>query len=198
MLKRITAIAVAAASLVGFAPRAADVDAATQYRVVGTGDSILFLAAREIAGPGRWFDLEQGRQAYIAGNMGRGSTASIWPTILRASKPGGWIVVQDNGAQVSDADWRTLMRGIVYDVNRTGRCLALVLPVFHPNWSQSAHTDSVHKRDIMLQEGGRANCRGWVNWHAAVMNDPGLVYDGQHPSVRGRAWLGRALTNVVG
>lgn len=175
-----------------------DAHAATTYRVTGTGDSILHLtrAAGGLAGGDRWFDTEQGRDALTPGNQGRMSTTQAFAVALRNSTRGGWIIVQDNGAHATDAQWRTMLRSMVANTPND-RCLLAVLPVFHPDWSPAAAVNAERKANIMVQEFAGQPCRSFVRWNQAVMADPSLVYDGQHPSPAGKAWLARAINAAV-
>jgi hypothetical protein len=181
---------------VSVAGSAGPADAAT-FHVAGTGDSILAIAYSGIAAPDRWIDVEQGRQPYIAGMQGRASTSTIWPWVLRNSQPGGWVIIQDNGALTSDADWRALMRRIVTELPND-RCLLFVLPAFHPAWSRAANLDASRRANIMVGEAAAQPCHDFVRWNQAVAADSTLVYDGQHPSAKGARWLAATINSIVG
>lgn len=173
-----------------------DASAAT-FRVVGTGDSILHLVRPSIGAPDRWFDTEQGRDAYTPGNMGRASTLTIWPTVLRSSQPGGWVIIQDNGMHVTESRWRDLMRLIVTQLP-DNRCLLGVFPVYLARFDQALSTDAARKATIMAQEFSRQPCHSFVYWNSAVLANSNLVYDGQHPNTYGIQWLAARINRIVG
>jgi len=171
------------------------------YNVSGTGDSILFMTADQLDAPGRWIDTERGRQPYIPGQQNRYSTEDIWPLVLAHSKPGGWIVIQDNAAQTSDDAWRKLVQRIVWNTPND-RCLLGVLPVFLASESPlpdaaERQADAFRKARIMRRAFAFQPCHRLVEWPAAVRAKPGLVFDGQHPSADGVAWLAWEINEAV-
>lgn len=192
-------IILAAATALAALALASPAEAATSYRVTGTGDSILHLtrAAGGLTRADRWLDTEQGRDALTPGNQGRMSTTQAFAAALAVSQPNGWIIVQDNGAHATDAQWRSMLRTMVANTPND-RCLLAVLPVFHPNWSPVAAENAARKANIMVQEFNVQPCHQYVRWNQAVMANPGLVYDGQHPSSAGITWLTRTINSVVG
>lgn len=168
------------------------------YRVAGTGDSILHMLAveSELQSTDRWFDTEQGRQAFIRGNMNRASTREMWDVVVANSRRTGWVVVQDNAAQVTQADWRTLMKYIV-SATPNDRCLLGVLPVIiHPD--DAIEYDIAVKANIMVQEFAAQPCTEFVRWNQAVLAHPEYVYDGTHPSPAGIAYLSGELDRILG
>lgn len=173
-------------------------DAAT-YRVVGTGDSILDISRDYVLRPGRWIDVEQGRNAYTPGLQGRHSTASIWPHLLAMSERGGWVIIQDNGLGPTIPEWRALMDRIVRELP-DDRCLLGVLPVFHPAFPEGAkwyqHVWAANRE--MVQAFEKQPCVRFARWDLAVLADPSLTYDGQHPTEEGAEHLGELIDEEIG
>ena len=166
-------------------------------RVVGTGDSILALSAGQLVSADRWWDLEQGRQVDIRGNMGRYTTAEMLPILFAKSRPGGWVVVQDNAAQTTLTRWREMLRQYVATIP-DDRCLLGVLPVFDAAVDPVAASFAQSAANVMVQEFNVQPCHEYIRWNQAVQANPALTYDGQHPSAAGVAWLARTIDDTVG
>lgn len=170
------------------------------YRVVGTGDSILHAvaAAGELQSSDRWFDTEQGRQAYLPGNQSRASTWEMWATVVAHSRRGGWLVVQDNALECTQAQWRTLMRDIVA-ATPNDRCLLGVLPYYDADFTTvTVSADVAAKANIMVQEFAAQPVTEYVRWNQACAAHPEYTYDGQHPSSDGIDYLAAEIDRVVG
>lgn len=197
-MKWLLVLAVLAGTVLHVQPAEA---AVTTYRVVGTGDSIFTDALPYLNGTGRQFYTERGRDAYTLGQQGLFSTASIWRVLVARSQPGGWIVIQDNGARTTETEWRELWRRIVSELP-TDRCLVAVLPWYSPAYPDNpntGHQDSVNKRNIMVAELRHAGCVRFLAWDALNVNSTKpLTYDAQHPNDLGARRLGNALTAIVG
>jgi hypothetical protein len=178
--------------------RTASVSAGTtRFGVVVTGDSILQLGEQLLAGPDRYIDVESGRQPYAVGLEERMSTAAAAAALVPLVAPGGILVVQDNGVNTTDADWRALLRSIV-DRLPDDRCLVGVLPVFlHPT-DPAVTSGAAVRANIMVAEFTRQPCHDWIRWNQKVVADPNLVYDGQHPTPAGRVWLADQVSLVTG
>jgi hypothetical protein len=173
------------------------------WRVVGSGDSILGMTLGRPA-PGTaaltddyWIDVEYGRNAYTAGLGGRASHESIWDLVLSRSQPGGFIIIQDNGLGVSDGAWEILVERIVR-TTPDDRTVVFILPVFHWMWSREYHIETTVRRNIMKSIAVQQPKRCVIDWSKAVLGDRTMVYDGQHPSARGKIWLRRALKACTG
>ena len=197
-MKRHLAAAVLSVAAWGVAATDTPAHAAT-YRVVGTGDSILSTARDYVLAPGRWVDVEPGRNAYTAGLQGRHSTSSIWPHLLAMSQRGGWVIIQDNGLGVTLEDWRALLDRIVRELP-DDRCLLGVLPIFHPAWPDGEKWyDTVWAANREMVRAFQVQpCMRLVRWDLAVLADSSLVYDGQHPTEAGAQWLGAAIDAEIG
>jgi hypothetical protein len=165
--------------------------------VVGTGDSILALSVTQLTSTDRWWDLEQGRQVDIPGNQGRATTAEMIPVLVAKSRPGGWVVVQDNAAQTTLTRWREVLRQYVTAVP-DDRCLLGVLPVYDAAVDPVAAQNAQAAANIMVQEFTAQPCREFIRWNQAVQAYPWFTYDGQHPSADGVAWLARTIDNTIG
>jgi hypothetical protein len=187
---------VAAVAVAGLAATDTTVEAATTYRVVGTGDSILAVAYHH-SGPGgtiltddAWINMEHGRQPYVAGMSGQASTASIWPLVLSRSQPGGFIIIQDNGLGTSPDAWRALIQRMV-DETPNDRCLVFVPPVFHWAFNAAHHnTTSVYAKildEVLIGSAKTGQCYRTVPWRPTVLNDTTYVCDPDTTPVRGFA-----------
>jgi hypothetical protein len=108
--------------------------------------------------------------------------------VLERSRRGGWVIIQDNALGVSEYAWRYLLDQIVTELP-DDRCLAAVLPVFHPDWSTGYYELVKRMAAIMIEEVSQQPCYQLIWWNTAVLADPTLVYDGQHPSAKGVRWL---------
>lgn len=172
-------------------------DTPGSVRVVGTGDSILALAAPSLASDDRWLDLEQGRQVDIRGNANRATTAEMLPVLLAKSRPGGWVVVQDNAAQTTLARWREVLRRYVSTIP-DDRCILGVLPVFDVDVDPVAAQFAQAAANVMVQEFNVQPCHEYIRWNQAVQANPSLTYDGQHPSEAGVAWLAQTIDATIG
>ena len=175
--------------------------APAHYRVVGTGDSILFLVAMsgQLQSADRWIDTEAGRQAYVKGLDNRYSTAQMLPILLAKSQPGGWVVVQDDTAGTS-AEWQKVIHNYVEKIPND-RCILAVLPVVARTgvWDLISPEQSVVNARITRIEVNRQPCHAYVRWDLAVNNHPEYVTaDGKHPTDLGMAWLAAAIDNAVG
>lgn len=173
-------------------------EATTTYRVVGTGDSILEMVyqAGVIQSSDRLWNVQGGRDAYI-GNYDQPSTADVWPQVVAASRRGGWVIVQDNGARVLAADWRILMRDIVASTP-DDRCLLGVLPGYVMPSNPLIEADVIDKASIMIEEFAAQPCTEFVHWDAAVNAHPDFVFDGTHPTAAGIAWFAGEFDRIVG
>lgn len=192
-MRRLLLAAALAAVVLGGMPAQAGF---SRFPVVITGDSILQLGQDLLWSPHRFVDVESGRQPAQAGNEGRYSTAEAAEVLIPLVEPGGFLVVQDNGINASDAQWRALLREIVDDL-ADDRCLVGVLPVFlHADPAVTAA--AAVRANIMVAEFSRQPCHDWIRWNQKVAADPSLVYDGQHPSAAGRAWLASQIDLVTG
>ena len=169
----------------------------SQYPVVITGDSILRLSEAQIIGPGRFADLEDGRQAYIAGTSGRLSSDEAARLLIPMVEVDGWFVFQDNGAQATQTQWRALLQSIVSRLP-DDRCLLGVLPVFIAPGSAATIADTAAKANIMVQEFNVQPCHEYVRWNQQVNAHPELVYDGQHPTAAGQTWLADQISLRTG
>lgn len=196
MRTRLTALA-ALTILAGVAAFDSDqVEAATTYHVVGTGDSILAVAYN-IQAPGgailtadTWINVEHGRQPYVAGMSGQASTNSIWPLVLSRSEPGGFIIIQDNGLGTSPDAWRSLIQRMV-DETPNDRCLVFIPPVFHWAFNAAHHnTTSVYANildEVVIAAAKTGQCYITIPWRTVVLNDASYVCDPDTPPVRGAA-----------
>jgi hypothetical protein len=201
--------------------------AATTYRIVGTGDSILAVTYG-IQAPGGtiltddiWLNMEHGRQPYVAGMAGWASTASIWPLVLSRSQPGGYIIIQDNGLGTSNSAWRALIQRMV-DETPNDRTIVFIPPVFHW-WFNAAHHNTTSVYNQLLNEVLSGTDQPYITipWRPTVLNDMSYVCDldttpvrgfampadvenhqpsrcdGQHPSHRGQTWLRRSIDSIT-
>jgi lysophospholipase L1-like esterase len=196
-VKRLAALIAAGLVLLAAPVSARSATTTTTYRVVGTGDSILALSRPQLTSADRWLDLEQGRQVDIVGNQGRATTADMLPRLLARSRPGGWVIVQDNAAQTTLARWREVLREYVTTIP-DDRCLLGVLPVFDAAVDPVAAANAQAAANVMVAELSVQPCRAFIRWNQAVQANPALTYDGQHPSAEGVAWLARAIDDVIG
>ena len=173
--------------------------ATSQFQVVITGDSILRLTQSGLTGLGSgvFFDVEDGRQVAVRGATGRLSSSEAVRNYLPMVAPGGVFVFQDNGAQASVSEWRSLLRSVV-DTLPDDRCLIGVLPVMVAPLNAAAAQDTAVKAQVMVQEFVRQPCHDYVRWNQQVAKDKSLVYDGQHPGPAGVAWLSGELSRRVG
>lgn len=175
----------------------------TTWRIVGSGDSILAMTLGKPAPGGAlltsqaWINTEHGRNAWTAGMANQASLASIWPLVLARSQRNGFIVIQDNGLGVSDSAWTILLQRIV-DETPDDRTLVFILPCFHWLWNAQYHNQTTVRRRIMSNIATQHRRRVVIDWSKAVLGDRTMVYDGQHPSARGRIWLQRALRGYTG
>ena len=196
-MKRLAALIAAGLVLLAAPVAARSATTTTTYRVVGTGDSILALSRPHLTSADRWLDLEQGRQVDIVGNQGRATTADMLPILLARSRPGGWIIVQDNAAQTTMTRWADMLRTYV-DTIPDDRCILGVLPVYDAAVDPVAAANAQAAANIMVRELAGQPCRQFIRWNQAVQANPALTYDGQHPSVDGVAWLARAIDETIG
>jgi hypothetical protein len=166
---------------------------------VGTGDSILYVVAlnNQLYSNDRWIDVEAGRQVDIPGTSGRYTTAQIRPILVAKSRPGGWIIIEDDAAQVTPERWRQMLQAYV-KYTPDDRCLLGVLPYTSPGADPVRYADSQVKALIMRQELMGQPCRQVVRWDVAAANHPTFLADGLHPTPSGSAWLARAIDSIVG
>lgn len=172
------------------------------FEVVVTGDSILRLSEGGILGPGRFVDAEDGRQVNVRGTSGRMTSTEAVRWLTPMVQPGGWFVFQDNGAQATQAEWRTLLKEVVQRLP-DDRCLLGVLPVFTaPPAAQATFLDTAAKANIMVEEFAAQPCHDYVRWNQKVLYSPEgsstWVYDGQHPTAAGALWLAGDITRRTG
>lgn len=193
-LPRLAAILTLA--VVAAAPNA---DAADLYRVAGTGDSILHLvrATGALTAPDRLIDTEQGRDPVTPGNQGRLSTTQAYAAALNRSEPGGYIVLQDNGANATEAQWALMLRNIV-NTTPADRTIVAVLPAYNDDWSTVNAARAARLANIMVREIKLHERVIWIRWNQAVNANPALVYDGYHPTPLGCAWLAAHINAAVG
>jgi hypothetical protein len=191
---------VALAALSSLLAVSAATQAATTYRVTGTGDSILGLAygvpapGGTVTSSGRWLTLEYGRNAYTVGMAGTASTASAALLAIARSQSGGSIIVQDNALGVSDYGWRALMRRIV-DTAPDDRCLIGVLPAYRADIHAVYAAQLRARASIMAEEFRRQPCRRFVYMASIMQQFPGDFADGQHPRTEAAK---RAIRAAIG
>jgi hypothetical protein len=172
----------------------------TTYRIVHSGDSISALAwgissspngGRHWAEGDEFRSLEYGRDALTEGLGGWGSTKYMWeaPNIgLRdRSQPGGWIIIQDNGNGVSDADWRALMIQI-RDETPNDRTLIIVLPGYRSDINPTLAANMAAKARIM-KEVFATELVVFIHLDQYLRRNPAYFPDGQHPNATAQAWL---------
>lgn len=169
----------------------------SQVEVVISGDSISRLSEANLMGNGRIVDAEDGRNAYQRGMSNRMSSNEAMQFLIPMVQPGGTFVFQDNGAGATPEQWTQLLRGIVSRLP-DDRCLLGVLPVWVAPGTPAQIADAGLKAGIMVTEFAVQPCHDWVRWNQAVAANPGLVYDGQHPTVAGSTWLGDQVTLRTG
>lgn len=177
--------------------------AATTYRVVQTGDSISAMSYGYAAPGGvstsgdKWLDLEYGRNAYTAGMAARASTASLWPLLWARSRPGGFVVVQDNALGVSDYGWQMLMRKIVNETP-ADRWLFGVLPGYLATVDAALAADCRRRAEIMVQEFQRRVRRLFVFLPQYMLENPSQFADGQHPNATAQTWIQARILEKTG
>lgn len=167
------------------------------FQVVITGDSILRLSEANLIGNQRLVDVEDGRQVNLPGTSGRLTSTEAIRLLIPNVAPGGWFVFQDNGAQASQAEWRTLLKSIVAQLP-DNKCVLGVLPVATAPMNPATISDVAVKANIMVAEFNLQPCHEYVRWNQAVNANPALVYDGQHPTAAGSTWLGNEVTVRTG
>jgi hypothetical protein len=181
-------------SLIPAFPAAASV---TGFEVVISGDSIIRLSESHVMGAGRYVDAEDGRQVNIPGTSGRLSSTGAVRLMIPHVQPGGWFIFQDNGAHATTTEWRALLKSIVAQVP-ADRCLLGVLPVWIAPGPPATTADIAAKANIMVHEFNLHPCHEYVRWNQQVNANPSLVYDGQHPTAAGAAWIGAQITIRTG
>lgn len=169
----------------------------SRFKVVVCGDSILQLGADLLYGWQRMIDVEGGRQLHTKGNEGRWSAEEACELLIPMVAPGGYFVFQDNGANVTQAQWRSFLQEVV-DQIPVDVCLIGVLPIWVTPATPSVIADTAAKANIMVQEFGKHTIFDWIRWNQQVAANPALVYDGQHPTQAGREWLAAQLNAVTG
>ena len=197
MRKHLTALTAAVLVLTAAPAAARSTPTATTWRVVGTGDSILALSRTQLTSADRWLDLEQGRQVDIPGNQQRATTAEMLPRLLARSRPGGWVIVQDNAAQTTMTRWAEMLRTYTATIP-DDRCILGVLPVYDATVDPVAAANAQTAANIMVRELAAQPCHQFIRWNQAVQADPTLTYDGQHPSPAGITWLAKAIDQTIG
>lgn len=178
----------------------ADSHAADTFRVVGTGDSILHRLEDQLQSTDRWWDLEPGRELDLPGAAGRASYMDIWPEVIARSRPGGYVVFEDDGT-LHDPNpterWTEFMQYLV-DSTPDDRCLVGVLTYFDPAVHEGNHVLVERHRDIMRSVFEQQPCVAFVAWDEAVVAHPEYLADGQHPSEAGQLFLASRIDLYVG
>lgn len=188
-------------------PQNTEASAMITYRIVHTGDSISAMAwgipstpiagRQWVTGTEEWRNLEYGRNGYTEGREGWASTASIWPHIRDRSRPGGFIVIQDNAIEVTDASWRILMEKI-RDETPSDRTLIIVLPGLR--WDKNAEASRIiaGRAKIMREVFATHPSVVFIHLDQYLRRNPGNFPDGQHPNPVAAAWLRAEITKWTG
>ena len=193
--------------LLGLAGNKTEAQTMPTYRVVHTGDSISAMAwgipsspvagKQWTSGTEEWRNLEYGRNAYTVGQEGWASTASIWPLVLSRSEPGGFIIVQDNGADVSDSGWLSLMTKI-RDETPHDRTLIVVLPGYRSDINPGVAEMMVHRARVMKEVFASHPSVVFIHLDNYLRRNPGNFPDGQHPNAIAANWLRDQLDSWTG
>lgn len=159
------------------------------YLVTGTGDSIMAMAygfdnpavvGTILRTDYRWLQFEYGRQAYTVGLAHWASTQAVALLAIERSRPGGYVVIQDNGLGVSEWGWRQLMKQIVAAMP-SNRTLIGVLPSYRATVNASVAAVSRKRAVIMAEEFQKYPRRRFVYMAGIMASFPNDFLDGQHP-----------------
>lgn len=199
MNRRIILTALAALTLSSLNASPASAQTLTTFRVVGASDSILdrLTDAGLLQSVDRWIDTEPGREIFNPGNEGRASYMEIWPEVIARSRPGGYVIFEDDGTRATDEEWTTFMHYLV-DSTPDDRCLVGILTYFDPDVHPGNHLVVKRHRNIMREIFMTHRCSVLINWDQAVVTYPQYLADGQHPSPAGQIFLASRIDQAVG
>lgn len=169
------------------------------YRVVGASDSILdrLTQAGLLQSTDRWIDTEPGREIFNPGVQGRASYMDIWPEVIERSRPGGYVIFEDDGTRATDEEWTTFMHYLV-DSTPDDRCLVGVLTYFDPDVHMGNHLVVKRHRNLMWSIFQEHRCAIFINWDQAAVTYPQYLADGQHPSPAGQIFIASRIDQAVG
>lgn len=197
MIRRLIAAATIAATFTAAGTaQAADVDT---FRVVGTGDSILSRVhvAGMLDSADRWFNTEPGREVYNPGVRGESSHIDMWDDVVARSRPGGYVIFQDDGTRATPDEWAVFVQWIV-DTLPDDRCLIGIPPYYDPAIHPGNGEYTAVSRQVMADTFAQQPCHVMIDWPATAAAHPEFLEDGVHPNAAGQEWLAAAIDALVG
>lgn len=197
--------------------------AATTYQIIGVGDSIGKMVFPGVGvGQSRWLNSEAARAPNLPGiapaitcTIGCANSALVASILqgvqwsMAASRPGGYVIVQDggsadkNGKSITLTEWTNFVKSVLSAIP-DDRTLVFIYPAYDPVVSQSGQ-DVMYNRTIAARELIWASNQPYVTvnwWYAVETHDqnsatPYTNADGLHPSPAGIAWLQQQLNAAV-
>lgn len=176
------------------------------YRIAHTGDSISAMAYG-FAAPGGvvndgevWRNLEYGRNCVEPGMGLPNASGSTWDFARAATgrvRPGGFVVVQDNGFGCTDEQWEMMLRAVEYaacpDIWLVG-----VLPGFIASVDAALSAQAAARATVMGQVFMTHPLRRFVYLNTYMAANPSYFPDGQHPTAyTAQAWIRSAITSAT-